>query len=156
MDAENAAVAAAVEVAAQSETDQAETRAETAVEVAQIEAERDVKIAEVHAEAHVAEVEANAEAREAEAEAVAEVAQNQNGELQECQRQITALTETVATLAGDVSSILQRLTPVASDPPNPQPEPESSAAMPENPVVPEAVETPPAEPSKKVRPHRWI
>jgi hypothetical protein len=146
-------IAAAAEAQAEAHTEQQEIASEAAIETAEIAAERDVEIATVQAEAAVAQTEAQAEAIVAVAEAEAEA--TNNGELEECRKQIAELATTVANLGADVSLILTKLTPAE---PLPQSPPSVELASGEvtldNPVV---HEEPPAEPARKPkRFHRLI
>lgn len=114
--------------------------AKTAPEVAQIQADRDVAIAEIQAET-----------QEAAIEAAADIAEDDQ-ENEEWRRNIeasqTALTQNLATLTEQVSSIQATLTQMASLPQNPSLD-ESVAATPASQEVPEEV-------ARRKKALRWI
>ena len=131
----------------------AETVAEAAVEIAQIEADRDVAIAEVHAEAATEQTEAIAEAQVETAEAHAAAAE---AVVTENEQWRTELTNQVATLAADVSSLRETLISASQNQPESSASPEATPDSHAAPIAePAAAEAPP-EPAKKKQKHRWI
>lgn len=131
-------VAEAETVAVETVEAATEAATEAAVEIARIEADRDVTIAAIAADtetAHAADMDERVAA---------------------CQAQIQQLTEAMELR---LSSIQQRLIELGEMMPPPQNPPSDAAdGQKESPAetVVEVVETPPAEPVRKKRGHRWI
>ena len=123
--------------------DDVEPVVEAAVEIAAIEADRDITIAAIQAETSEAAIDADKERNNYLSEG-----------LEQCQKSLEALSETVQTLTVQQSLILSQLTPAESAPnPNPPALDESPVAMPGNLV--ERAEPEP-EPVKQKRKFRWI